>query len=133
MGEEVFPVAREVLGAADPPRMTPRGRPEDLEVVESGALLMEADVVEEFGPDVNVYHRTWSVDREQQIIARVHGRISRLRWRLRRPRRRAHPGPRTPQPWARRSSTRAESASSPSRGVFTVTSGPAARRHTPAQ
>ena len=34
VGEEVFPVAREVLGAADAPRVTLGVRPEDLEVVE---------------------------------------------------------------------------------------------------
>src|SRR3954454_3900509 len=58
VGEEVFPVAREVLGAADAPRVTLGVRPEDLEVVESGGLLIEADVVEELGADAYVYGRT---------------------------------------------------------------------------
>ena len=69
-------MAREVLGAADAPRVTRGVRPEDLEVVESGGLLIEADVVEELGADAYVYGRTRFGDSEQQIIARAHGRNS---------------------------------------------------------
>jgi multiple sugar transport system ATP-binding protein len=76
VSEEVLPVARELLGAADAPRVTIGVRPEDLEVVESGGLLIEADVVEEFGADAYVYGRTRFGGSEQQIIARVHGRNS---------------------------------------------------------
>jgi multiple sugar transport system ATP-binding protein len=76
VGEEIFPVAREVLGAADAPRGTVGVRPEDLELVESGGLLIEADVVEEFGADAYVYGGTGFGDSEQQIIAVCMGRNS---------------------------------------------------------
>jgi hypothetical protein len=75
VGEEVFPVGREVLGAADAPRVTVGVRPEDLEVVESGDLRIEADVVEELGADAYVYGRTRFGDSEQQIIAVCMGAI----------------------------------------------------------
>jgi multiple sugar transport system ATP-binding protein len=78
VGEEVLPVAREVLRAPDAPRVTLGVRPEDLEVVESGGLLIEADVVEELGADAYVYGRTRFGDSEQQIIARGHVHLFRV-------------------------------------------------------
>jgi hypothetical protein len=78
VGEEVLPVAREVLRAADAPRVILGVRPEDLEVVESGGLLIEADVVEELGADAYVFGRTRFGDGEQQIIARGHVHLFRV-------------------------------------------------------
>ena len=51
-------------------------RPEDLEVVESGGLLIDADAVEELGADAYIYGRSRFGYSEQQIIARAHGRNS---------------------------------------------------------
>jgi hypothetical protein len=79
VGEEVLPVAREVLRAADAPRVTLGVRPEDLEVVESGGLLIEADVVEELGADAYVYGRTRFGDSEQQTSPVCMGAIPRPR------------------------------------------------------
>jgi multiple sugar transport system ATP-binding protein len=47
-------------------------------VVESGGLLIEADVVEELGADAYVYGRTRFGDSEQQIIARGHVHLFRV-------------------------------------------------------
>jgi multiple sugar transport system ATP-binding protein len=73
LGDQVFPVSREALGAADAPRVTLGVRPEDLDVADTGVPI-EVDVVEELGADAYVYGRSKLGDSEQQIITRVDGR-----------------------------------------------------------
>jgi multiple sugar transport system ATP-binding protein len=74
LGEDVHPVARDVLATVDAPRVTLGVRPEDLDVVDHGGVPIEVDVVEELGADAYVYGRSKLGDSEQQIIARVDGR-----------------------------------------------------------
>jgi multiple sugar transport system ATP-binding protein len=72
-GDDVHPVARDVLAEASESTVVLGVRPEDLEVAGHG-LPVEVDVVEELGADAYVYGRTRLGDGEHQITARVDGR-----------------------------------------------------------
>ncbi|MCA0145604.1 ABC transporter ATP-binding protein [Blastococcus sp. LR1] len=72
-GDEVYPVAREVLGQTADTSILLGVRPEDLEVSEHG-LPIEVDVIEELGADAYVYGRTSQNGAEHLITVRVDGR-----------------------------------------------------------
>jgi multiple sugar transport system ATP-binding protein len=72
-GDDVYPVARDVLSQAGDSQVVLGVRPEDLEVSAQG-LPIEVDVVEELGADAYIYGRTTVGAEEHSIIARVDGR-----------------------------------------------------------
>ncbi|MGY2129755.1 ABC transporter ATP-binding protein [Blastococcus sp. SYSU DS0617] len=72
-GDEIHPVARDVLGRTADDRVVVGVRPEDLEIAGSG-LPVEVDVVEELGADAYVYGHTTIDGTQHDITARVDGR-----------------------------------------------------------
>jgi multiple sugar transport system ATP-binding protein len=73
VGDMVWPVEREVLGAAGGKQITFGMRPEDLAIAEHG-LAVTIDVVEELGADAYVYGTLRSSDSDFPIVARTDGR-----------------------------------------------------------
>jgi multiple sugar transport system ATP-binding protein len=72
-GDDVHPVAREVLAGAGERHVLLGVRPEDLEVASHG-LPVEVDVVEELGADAYVYGRAQVGQEECRLTVRVHAR-----------------------------------------------------------
>ena len=73
LGDDVHPVAREVLAGADGEQVVLGVRPEDLEVSSSGVAL-EVDVVEELGSDAYVHGRAKLGAEEGRLTVRVDAR-----------------------------------------------------------
>ncbi len=73
LGDMVWPVERELLGAASAGKITVGMRPEDLTLAEHG-LAVTVDVVEELGADAYVYGTLRSDETDLPIVARTDGR-----------------------------------------------------------
>jgi multiple sugar transport system ATP-binding protein len=74
-GNVVLPVAREVLAKTNAKAITVGIRPEGLEVTSGEGIQVEIDVVEELGADGYLYGRTSISGADQDITARVDGRV----------------------------------------------------------
>lgn len=74
-GGTVYPVPRDVLGAAHGRTVTLGVRPEDLDAAPNGeGLQVTVDVVEELGADAYIYGHTTLNGTDHDIVARTDGR-----------------------------------------------------------
>jgi len=73
IGDMVWPVERDVVGAGGGDKLTVGMRPEDLVLAEHG-LAVTVDVVEELGADAYVYGTLRSSETDMPIVARTDGR-----------------------------------------------------------
>ncbi len=74
-GNVVLPVAKDVLAKTNAKSITVGIRPEGLEVTSGEGIQVEIDVVEELGADGYLYGRTSISGADQEITARVDGRV----------------------------------------------------------
>jgi multiple sugar transport system ATP-binding protein len=73
IGDMVWPVERDVVGAGGGDKLTVGMRPEDLVLAEHG-LPVTVDVVEELGADAYIYGTLSSAQADMPIVARTDGR-----------------------------------------------------------
>ena len=74
LGEDALPVPEGILSKTSEPRVTLGIRPEDFDLVETGGLQMEVELIEELGADAYIFGTPRGVETAQPVIARVDGR-----------------------------------------------------------
>jgi multiple sugar transport system ATP-binding protein len=74
-GNSVLPISADILGKTKAKSVTVGIRPEGLHVSANEGIEVEVDVVEELGADGFLYGRSHLDGAEQEITARVDGRV----------------------------------------------------------